>query len=143
MHSHPHSPHRTHPRPHARASFFWGDFQLMGQWSTMWLLKLIDIGGSLIFTLIYFLEIPAIERWKTNPHNPWPWKSEDPAVRAKYAELTSKVFFVLFLFLFLLVIEWQHISTERKPPYWFFVGIWECCLLKNSSPLLSSPRPLP
>lgn len=71
-------------------NFFSGSFDTMGQWSLTVLQRMCEWLVVIVFGVLYKLQIPFIENFKTNPNCPWPWNSEDPKVQADHWERTKQ-----------------------------------------------------
>ncbi len=45
-------------------------------------MKTVEWGGILVYSALYWLEIPIMEKYRAYPPaNGWPWKSPNPEVR--------------------------------------------------------------
>jgi sterol desaturase/sphingolipid hydroxylase (fatty acid hydroxylase superfamily) len=78
-------------------TFFFGKKENVHDWGIFAFHKTVEWGSIIVCSILYTLEIPLVERWKTYPI-PWPWKSPDPEVRKEFSILNKRAFWYVVKF---------------------------------------------
>ena len=106
-----------------------GSAENFSAWGVFTSHKIVEWGGIGFYYLLYTLQIPAIEKFKTHPE-PWPWNSPDPKRREEFRELQKRAFtyvikyhIVVFLFTFALSVyapqqDLDFVMPHTVPVWW-------------------------